>query len=304
MTPPDERSEAFPPADDDPEPDQASAGPSRRKHDGTGKRRSRRNSDTSTVRTRSVSPSSRRKRKAVDEDEEMPEEEGARTPAGSSRRRKQATEDGDNLSVPGVQSRSKSPGGKKGQSNDLLKSAAKLGQDNPLSFQEGDVGLFLEHRDIINDLAWNSKNTDRLASASNDSTARFWDLTPSSDPDSRALELSTSTGKSVIMNHKSIESNKKAINALSWHPEGTFLATAAGDGVGRMFTPNGALEGIMAYGRGGINAIKFSPNGYHILMATVSRVVNLFNVTAGPSMKSSFDSHTGELARYPLTLFQ
>jgi transducin (beta)-like 1 len=226
----------------------------------------------------------------------MAEDGGVKTPASSSsRRRKQiGADDNENLSVPTTKSRTKSPSGKKGSGKDTLKSPSKRSQDNPLSFQESDIGLFVEHRDIINDLAWNSKNTDRLASASNDSTARFWDLTPSTEDGSRALELSSSNGKSVVLNHKSIESNKKAISALSWHPEGTFLATAAGDGVGRMFTPNGALEGIMAYGRGGVNAIKFSPNGCHVLLATVGRAVNLFNVTAGPSMRSSFDSHTGE----------
>lgn len=232
--------------------------------------------------------------------EEEEEEEAKASTSSSSRRRKHGavtTDDTDNLSVPAAESRSKSPV-KRGGAGDMLKSAAKLGKGNPLFIPESDIGVFLEHRDIVNGVAWNSKNVDLLASASNDSTARFWDMTPSTTPGSRALELSSNrNGKSVIMSHKSIESNKKAVTALSWHPEGTFLVTAAGDGVGRMFTPNGTLEGILAYGRGGVNAIKFSPNGSQVLTATLGRAVNLFNVTAsGPTMACSFDSHTGEFS--------
>jgi len=31
--------------------------------------------------------------------------------------------------------------------------------------------------------------------------------------------------KPYVISHKSIESNKKAVTALAWHPDGTVLAT-------------------------------------------------------------------------------
>lgn len=229
----------------------------------------------------------------------MPEEEeetkAQSTGAASGRRRKQEktqqNEEKTKLSVPNTQSRSLSPA-KKDKTQDLiLTAAAEKGKGRPKWIKESDIGVFTEHRDIVNCIAWNSKNPDLLASASNDSTARFWELRPSEEKGANGLVLSSN--KATLMSHKSIDGRRKAITALSWHPDGTLLATAAGDGVGRMFTPNGALEGILAYGRGGINAIKFSPNGSMVLTATNERVVNLFNVTAGPAMKSSYDAHTG-----------
>lgn len=256
----------------------------------------------------------------LDEDDEMdggddyvePSTTTAAVGRGQRRDRDKRVKSDDNagLTVPSTtrpsSSRSKSPASRKDKvvddgasvsSSKTLPPASadpivsEKGQGNPLWIRESDIGIFTEHRDVVNKIAWNSKNPDLLASASNDSTARFWYLRSSSDPDSRALVLSTK--HATIMAHKSIEANKKAVRLLSWHPEGTFLATAAGDGVGRMFTPNGVMEGILAYGRGGINAIKFSPSGGLVLTANTEYAVNLFDVTAGTTMKASFAAHTG-----------
>lgn len=69
-------------------------------------------------------------------------------------------------------------------------------------------------------LAWNPKNRDVLATGSSDGTARLWDFLAGSD--GHALNL---TKKPSAINHKSIESSKKNVTAVCWHPDGTVLAT-------------------------------------------------------------------------------
>lgn len=74
----------------------------------------------------------------------------------------------------------------------------------------------------MTDVAWNPKNREVLASASNDGTARLWDFKSQEDGQTGALEQAR---QSTVIAHKSIESNKKAVTHVSWHPEGTVLAT-------------------------------------------------------------------------------
>lgn len=200
----------------------------------------------------------------------------------------------DHLSVPMSTSRSKSPAKNKDKTDEILEIARVKGKDNPKWFQQGDIGIFPEHRDAVTCVAWNSKNQNLLASASIDSTAKFLEFKPSSPvagTGSRGLALAS---KPTLLSHKSIEGNRKAIHSVSWHPDGTLLATAAGDGVSRMFTPNGALEGILAYGRQGVNVIKFSPNGSMLLTATDEPAVNLFSVSEDPPLRRSYDCHSCE----------
>jgi transducin (beta)-like 1 len=223
-------------------------------------------------------------------------------------KKKDVEEEKDTLPVPTPTARrSRSPAKKEKAKETPIPTPAPApvpgSSSNPRWIQPGDVGSFFEHRDIVNCVAWNISNPEILASSSNDSTARFWELRPSTDPGCRRLEMATDKAK--ILSHKSMESTKKSIPAVSWHPEGSLIATAASDAVGRLFTPNGSLGGILSYGRGPINAIKFSPSGSMVLTATQRHSVHLFTVggdtadngenrMVGPQMVKSFEGHTGE----------
>lgn len=57
---------------------------------------------------------------------------------------------------------------------------------------------------------------------SNDGTARRWHFIEANDPSSHALQLPQ---KPASISHKSIDSGKKAVTALAWHPDGTVFAT-------------------------------------------------------------------------------
>lgn len=185
--------------------------------------------------------------------------------------------------------------------------ASARGIGNLIWAKDPDVGLYTEHRDIINCLAWNPKNLDVLASGSGDGTVKLWDFhksLPSSSTDiassstaaggsGRALKHSK---KPIMISHKSIESNKKAVTALSWHPDGTMIATGCQDGVGRLSTPLGQLQGIMSYGRGAIRALKFSPGGKLILMAKADFTTTLWALGSdyNQRVQMTFDTHTSE----------
>lgn len=76
-------------------------------------------------------------------------------------------------------------------------------------------------------LAWNPKNTDVLASASNDGYAKLWDLVPADETNSFQGPALGLLRKPTGMQHKGVEANLKNITAIDWHPDGTVLATGA-----------------------------------------------------------------------------
>jgi hypothetical protein len=91
---------------------------------------------------------------------------------------------------------------------------------NPAWISSADIAIWIEHRDAVTSLAWNPKNREVLATGSADGTARLWDFAAGAE--GRALQT---TKKPVAIKHTSIESSKKNVTAVSWHPDGTVLAT-------------------------------------------------------------------------------
>ncbi|OCF31255.1 hypothetical protein I316_07041 [Kwoniella heveanensis BCC8398] len=154
------------------------------------------------------------------------------------------------------------------------------------------VGAWTEHRDAVSCVAWNPKNADVLATCSGDGTARLWEFQVSPKANVPTLQK-----KPITIAHKSIESNKKNVTAVCWHPDGTMLATGSYDGVGRLFTPSGQLQAIMSYGRGAINALKFNPSGTAILTAKDDFTVCKWAHGPGYTMdmKMCYEAHTKEV---------
>ncbi|WWC95894.1 hypothetical protein V866_002761 [Kwoniella sp. B9012] len=178
------------------------------------------------------------------------------------------------------------------KSKDLPKDSQKNGDDE--ISDDGRVGNWVEHRDAVSCVAWNPKNRDVLATGSGDGTARLWEFTSSSTSPTSHL---TTLKKPAVIYHKSIESSKKNVTAVCWHPDGTMLATGSYDGVGRLFTPSGNMHGIMTYGRGAINALKWNPSGSAIIMAKDDFTVTKwgYGFDGKMDLKNSFDAHTKEV---------
>ena len=91
-------------------------------------------------------------------------------------------------------------------------------QAQPWWIKEKDIQFFTEHRDAVICVGWNPSNNESLATGSADGTARLWDF----ENNEGQVELAK---KPLAINHKSIEFNKKAVSAVTWHPDGTVLGT-------------------------------------------------------------------------------
>lgn len=190
-----------------------------------------------------------------------------------------------------------------------VKEEAKVrGKDNPAWIKDEDVAIFVEHRDAVSCLAWNPKNPSVLATGSLDGTARLWEFAdPTSDPEHDDVDMTDPSSSSPsatshipsltdvkLVKHPSIDSTRKTISALAWHPEGSMLGTGCWDGVSRLITPDGQIYSVMTYGAGAINGIKFSPGGRWVLTPKSDFSVGLWAVGKGKSsgVTLSYDAHT------------
>ena len=265
------------------------AGPSKRKAQpsvATAKRRSRRNSETSTALTRSPSPNGRKKRAPTgDEDDFVDTPDKAKNGAGGRGGRRKATQDTegtgkDKLVIPPSVTPRRSASPTKQDQSDVLSSAIKLGEGNPKWFKASEIGLFTEHTDIVNAVAWSPINHDLLASGANDTSAKLWELTKSTDSGIKKLQLVPGPAGTnpVSMGHQTVN-KRNPVTCLSWHPAGTALVTGAQEGSTRTFSASGIGSGdFSSQGTNlAVNAIKFSPNGKLIMMASVGHTVQIFD---------------------------
>jgi transducin (beta)-like 1 len=273
--------------------DTPAAGPSKRKLEPTTKRKSRRNSDESTAITRSPSPASRKKRQPTNDEDDFVEK--VKSVAG----RRKKTEDGKNLNIPASSTPVRSSSPTKQDLSDILSSALRLGQGNPKWFKSSEIGVFTEHKDIVNAVAWSPANHDLLASASNDTSARIWDFTQSSRPNTTKLELTPTDSNPSHLNHKTIESSKNPVTCISWNAAGTLLATGAKEGTARTFSASGYALHVMTQGTNlAITAIKFSPNGRNIMTGSKSHITRILDVSGGhDKLLGEWKTHSGESHR-------
>jgi len=270
--------------------DVPTAGPSKRKVEPSTKRKSRRNSDESTAITRSPSPASRKKRQFTNDGDDFVEK--VKSIAG--RRRK--TEDGKNLAIPASSTPVRSASPTKQDQNDILSSAIRLGEGNPKWFKASEIGIFSEHKDIVNTLAWSPANHDLLASAGNDTSARIWDFTQSTRQNTTKLELTATDPNPSHLQHKTIESSKNPVTCISWNAAGTLLATGAREGTARTFSASGFSQHVLTQGTNlAITAIKFSPNGRYLMTGSKGYITRIVDVSGGQEkLLGDWKTHSGE----------
>ncbi|WVQ72929.1 hypothetical protein IAR50_002491 [Cryptococcus sp. DSM 104548] len=260
------------------------------------KKKARRPSSSPPPRDRSISPPPSKKTSAQESKKEKSRKrarlsDGEDSEPASQKTKKKEKESG--LKVPAASaqgSRATTPGESRASSKGKEKEPKKLEAGE-------EVGIWTEHRDAVSSVAWNPKNVDLLASGSNDGFVRLWEfLPPPSSSTPNPNPSLTLPSRPTGISHKGIESNKKTITAVAWHPDGTILATGSQDGVGRLFTPSGQLQAIMSYGRGAVNAMKWSPSGMAILVGKDDFTVCKWVDRGGSmAMKMCFDAHTKEV---------
>ncbi|RXK36630.1 hypothetical protein M231_06093 [Tremella mesenterica] len=183
---------------------------------------------------------------------------------------------------------------------------------DPKRIRSEDLAVFTQHRDQVSCLAWNPTIMDDVATGSSDGTARIWHLTSNEgdlkkgDEGVYESEMGDGKGKGkalrlekpekdkvLVVTHKSVESSKRAVTAVAWHPSGSLWATGCDDSVVRIYTPSGQITAILNYGRGKVNALRFSPGGSMILAAKDDYTIACFDVAGG--LKCSFEAHSKEV---------
>ncbi|WVR06163.1 hypothetical protein IAU60_003193 [Kwoniella sp. DSM 27419] len=296
--PPAKRPEAFPPPE-------LVAGPSKNagaaESNGTrGKRKARQMSNDSPDASRQSSPSRRSDSPAKAKTPVPEAKRDRRGQSGKRQARAASEEDAERMDVDQPEKKEVKIASPKKAASKVPSSAVRVpspdGRKSPAGKRQQvaptqGIETWTEHRDAVSCVTWNPMNRDVLATASADGTARLWEF---GQPDSNEITLSK---KPTVIAHKSIESSKKTVTAVCWHPDGTILATGSYDGVGRLFTPSGQLQAIMSYGRGAINALKFNPSGTIILTAKDDFTVCKWAHGQGYTMemKMCFDAHTKEV---------
>lgn len=272
VAPPPKRPEPFPPPEE------------RVKDKSRGKRKTRRPSS-------SPAPAQPEARKETEKTRKRARVSDAEDDKASKKLEPEREPERETLQVPSTQpSRATSPDKSRRPS---LRS--KVNTSASTSAKTDEIGVWTEHRDVVSNVAWNPKNVDLLATGSADGFVRLWDFLPLSASSSATAPL-TLPSRPTGISHKGIESSKKTITSVAWHPDGTILATGSQDGVGRLFTPSGQLQAIMSYGRGAVNAMKWSPSGTQILVGKDDFTVCKWMDRGGSmAMKMCYDAHTKEV---------
>lgn len=274
VAPPPKRPEPFPPPEE------------RVKDKSRGKRKTRRPSS-------SPAPAQPEARKETEKTRKRARVSDAEDDKASKKLEPEREPERETLQVPSTQpSRATSPDKSRRPSP---RSKVNTSANTSTSTAQDEIGVWTEHRDVVSNVAWNPKNVDLLATGSADGFVRLWDFLPLSASSSATAPL-TLPSRPTGISHKGIESSKKTITSVAWHPDGTILATGSQDGVGRLFTPSGQLQAIMSYGRGAVNAMKWSPSGTQILVGKDDFTVCKWMDRGGSmAMKMCYDAHTKEV---------
>ncbi|WVQ80620.1 hypothetical protein IAT38_002725 [Cryptococcus sp. DSM 104549] len=225
---------------------------------------------------------------------EMAKPEPATTAKG---KKKTAT---DSLRVPSAAaSRSTTPGNPSDSRKPSPRPPTSKDKDLHLILQGdvsagGAVTTWQQHRDFVTVVAWNPKDLDTLASGSGDGFVRLWDFQPPAS--GQSVATLTLKQKSTAVHHQRIESNKKIVDHVAWHPDGTVFTTGGQDGLGRVYMPDGQYQGVMTWGQGSVTALQYSPSGTMLMMGksdfSVSRWVDK---SGGMVMNMNYDGHTKEV---------
>ncbi len=119
-----------------------------------------------------------------------------------------------------------------------------------------------------------SSDGKRLATASDDRTARVWDA---------------GSGKELLV----LRGHAGPVVGVAFSPDGKVLATASADKTAKLWDAANGKELLTLHGHAGpVNAVAFSPDGKHVASASDDQTAKLWDVESGKELLT-FRGHTG-----------
>jgi len=129
------------------------------------------------------------------------------------------------------------------------------------------------HSGPVHSVAW-SPDGKRLASASDDQTAKVWD---------------TTTRQAIL----TLKGHTRPVRSVAWSPEGGWLATASDDHTAKVW--NAATGRVVLTLKGhndSVNSVAWSPDGRRLATASNDRTAKVWNVATGRAVLT-LRGHTG-----------
>lgn len=123
--------------------------------------------------------------------------------------------------------------------------------------------------------SWNPY-MDLLASGSNNSTARIWDVSDNEILVPNPIVLRHSPHRTGML-----PSTDRDITALEWSYDGSLLATGSFEGYGHIWTVNGTLSTALGKHAGPIFAMKWNKRGDYILSAGADKKAVVWDRSTG-----------------------
>jgi WD40 repeat protein len=110
-----------------------------------------------------------------------------------------------------------------------------------------------------------SRDGKYLATASDDMTARVWDL---------------ATGETIHI----FSGHTDAVTSVAFSPDGKYLVTTSGDHTARLWNINSGKREMLFSVPAGIYALAFSPDGQHIITAGLESEARIWDVSTGQTV--------------------
>ncbi|HSM70397.1 MAG TPA: BTAD domain-containing putative transcriptional regulator [Anaerolineales bacterium] len=174
--------------------------------------------------------------------------------------------------------------------------------------QASRVQLILHHKDVVEDVIY-SPDGNRLATASNDGTAKIWDadtgqelLTLNTGPintiafdptkgetilatayydDKNAAIWDTVTGQKLL----TLMGHTEGINRIAFSPDGTRIATASSDNTAKIWDATSGEELFTLSGYSDfVTSVAFSPDGTRLVVGSVDTTVGIWDIATGQEL--------------------
>lgn len=154
-------------------------------------------------------------------------------------------------------------------------------QDN-ISFAEEEIVELIGHQSEVIGCAWNPQKKNLLASASGDSTVRFWTF-PASAAGLYEVNPRTVNKNAKVLEHVLIKDNDRStdVTCLEWRRDGGCLATGCYDGKARIWSAQGDLQRTLQKHTGPIFAVRWNVNGRFLLTCGIDGLSIIWDVEGG-----------------------